>query len=331
MAGSGNPPHRLFGSQDDCSELAPPDRPLPQHLGIELASESDDDAPPETVSLQSAKDTDQLRVLKEHEVARRRKASVKAREAEMQARKLKRERQVLQQQKKTERNFAKNKKKRNKSENFFSARDERKPIARDAADDDDMRTQDQAPIDDEARARMERVMAQAKEESGEERPLYEDEGHQTDWEGVDPSCAVEADYPPRDHKRHRQRPKASLHHLPDAIFLSAAKAFKTQSNGESSLKPGETYREERGAPRHHKPQQPRASAKDMIVGSRTLRPVAFAAQIASEYAFCAPKTTRYFISRQLNSKGSNRQWQRKSAHLALHSRTGPARIFTAKR
>ncbi|KAG9003858.1 hypothetical protein FRB94_002849 [Tulasnella sp. JGI-2019a] len=325
-------PHLRFGSQppqDDAPNIVS----LQEHstqLDVDAASVSDDDTPPETISLQSGKAADQIRVLKERELARKRKDANKNRDAGMLAKKLEFERKVLRQQKKSERNLAKNLKRRSKLRSSMSAKEsdslpgpETVGMARSGQDEEHL------DVRKGMAACMKRAMVQTEDENAQESGQ---ESAQEGWGGVLRTRADASENPEVGH--HLRQSNKPPHHLPDSIFAAAANSAPIKASVHESLNFGISMKQKPQTQRDSKVRSLGVTAKDVIIGSRTVRPVAAAAQIGSKLSLQAPKSTTAFITRRLDTKGkaAHEQWQRKSAHLALQPRTGPARAFAnAKR
>ncbi|KIO32223.1 hypothetical protein M407DRAFT_111827 [Tulasnella calospora MUT 4182] len=302
--------HRHFGSEEPIEEedivIRRPDRVASP------APESDDDAPPEAVSLGAGKEevVKRDRAIRERDLqaARLRKEANKVKAAELKARKEARE---------SARTKTKVPNKNRKSHKVEAGRNENNEDGNspDMLSEDAM---DSGSVDSTALARMQRAMAQAESE---------DEGDgEGGWGGIqDP-------IPPRSSA---PRAKQIPDRLPDSVFQAARMAAEREEeesddymSSESQPDSEDALDREGGRPR--KARHPRGRPKDVIVGSRTVRSLKTTKQLGLHVSLQRPQSAREFRNKSLNVDGQieHKPWQRVETHLVVRGkRIGPAKNF----
>ncbi|KAG8956342.1 hypothetical protein FRC04_004422 [Tulasnella sp. 424] len=308
--------HRRFGSEEFTEEE---DQVIyrPGRVSSPALETDDEDAPPEAVSLGAGKEevTKRDKILRENDLrtARLRKEANKAKAAELKARKDVRESMKV------------NNTPPNRTKKGLKAEARRKGDSKGANPLNNVHNEemDSEPVDRAALARMQRAMAQAESEDDDE-----DDGEGS-WGGVQDSIQSHSQAKPL------QKAKTIPDRLPDSVFQAAKMAIaqeKEDSDEDMSSEPqldsDDTL--DRGGPRSRKAQHPRNRPKDVIVGSRTVRPLATTKQLGLHISLQRPQAVREFRNKSLNVDGQieHKPWQRVETHLAVRGkRLGPAKNF----
>ncbi|KAG8901364.1 hypothetical protein FRB99_005374 [Tulasnella sp. 403] len=172
---------------------------------------------------------------------------------------------------------------------------------------------------DAALRRMERAMEDAQDESSDDA----DDGDA--WGGVEDENQERNVFTSLKGSSGLPTPD----YLPDSVFAAAAKSTKrrfSEDPDEDDLGEGEDH--EFDSSRHRR-RRTEPEVRDVIVGSRTVRPIPVVNQIGSDIAMRRSLKDHKTMKRMLNKDGRElRSWQRMKPHLAYPSNTnGPARNF----
>ncbi|PSS31099.1 hypothetical protein PHLCEN_2v2355 [Hermanssonia centrifuga] len=208
---------------------------------------------------------------------------------------------------------------------------------------------------DELEARMERAMREAQEESDEDGILEgsdeeelasgsglseEDEEDSDDDDEVEMQAGSEGESEEEDEDSASLKPPSKKQkllqnpdYLPEHLFASAFSQNAAAASASSAKSEGKKKRAASALPK--KRRRVKQTAKDIVVGSRTIRTLPSSntqTAAAAPRTLAPPAKVTKFIGRSLNLRGDDKfakvkGWERRPANVGVMKRNGPAAQF----